>query len=131
MATAPVLGPNHNQFPLVRPIAADVEDANEFNVIRYFGNLSPWRTLPSKKFGLPDASPVVPEGCEIVQAHLLHRHGARYPTTDAGTDKFAKKVHEKAGSPGGFKAKNRLRFLATWKYKLGGELLTAFGRSEL
>lgn len=131
MATAPALGPNHNQFPLVSPVAADADDGEEFDVIRYFGNLSPWRSIPSKNYGLQWASPTIPEGCEIVQAHLLHRHGARYPTTDAGTDKFAAKVHEMANSPRGFEASRKLRFLKTWKYKLGGELLTPFGRSEL
>jgi hypothetical protein len=64
------------------------EEKSSFNLFRSFGNLSPWYSVPSSRFGGPfmkDASGVVPtnrqEGkCEITGLHLLHRHGARYPT---------------------------------------------------
>ncbi|KXN83924.1 3-phytase A [Leucoagaricus sp. SymC.cos] len=131
MATAPVLAPNSNRFPLVRPIAADAIHQDEFDVIRYFGNFFPWRSLPSANFGLPGASPIVPKECEIVQAHLIHRHGARYPTREAGTDVFATKLHGMARTHHGLEVDGPLEFLKTWKYKLGGEILTPFGRSEL
>lgn len=131
MATAPSFSPNHNHFPLVKPVAADASDPGDFDVLQHFGNLSPWRSIPSKNYGLPDASPVIPDGCEIVQVHLLHRHGARYPTLDFGPASFAAKVHEAANSPAGFKATGRLKFLRNWTYKLGGEILTPFGRSQL
>lgn len=131
MATAPVLSPNHNRFPLVRPVALNADDEDEFDVIRYFGNLSPWRSIPSRNFGLPHASPIIPDECKIVQAHLLHRHGARYPAGNGGPAAFADKIHKAANLPQGFEAKRDLKFLRTWKYKLGGEILTPFGRSEL
>jgi hypothetical protein len=131
MATAPSFAPNNNIFPLVKPIASDASSAQDFNVIHHFGSLQPWRSVPSKYYGLPDASPVIPDGCEIVQAHLIHRHGARYPTTGTGPAIFAAKVHETANSPSGFDASGDLKFLQNWTYKLGAEILTPTGRSQV
>ncbi|KXN87322.1 3-phytase A [Leucoagaricus sp. SymC.cos] len=131
MVTAPSFSHNHNQFPLVKPIAADAKDAKSFNVIRYFGNLSPWRSIPSSNYGLPEASPIVPDDCKIVQVHLLHRHGARYPVSSSSLGGFAAKIHEAANSEEGFEANGDLKFLRTWTYKLGAETLTPFGRAQL
>ncbi|GEM11073.1 phytase [Rhodotorula toruloides] len=58
---------------------------------------------------------------------LLHRHGARYPTSGAGTESFGKNVVEAEG----FKASGNLTFLNDWKYRLGAEILTPFGREQL
>ena len=49
--------------------------AEDFDTIHYFGNLSPWRPISSSNYGLPEASHVIPDGCQTVQVHLLHRHG--------------------------------------------------------
>tara|TARA_R110002060_G_scaffold19521_16_gene26662 strand:- start:439 stop:879 length:441 start_codon:yes stop_codon:yes gene_type:complete len=96
----------------------------------YWGNLSPWYSVSSADYGLPDTSPLVPEGCNIVQMHLLYRHGARYPTTGAAPSTFAEKLYN-ATHDGGFNVTGELGFLSDWAYKLGGELLTPFGRSQL
>lgn len=61
--------------------------------------------------------------------HLLYRHGARYPTSDAGPAIFAQKLHN-ATKAGGFSTSGDLQFLSEWTYKLGAELLTPFGRSQ-
>lgn len=131
MVTAPSFAPNRNHFPLVKLTAGNAADSSDFDVIKHFGNLAPWRSISSAKYGLPNASPMIPDGCDIVQVHLLHRHGARYPTEGSGPAKFAAKVHEAASSPAGFKATDKLHFLQHWTYKLGAEILTPFGRSEL
>ena len=81
--------------------------------------------------GLPDASELVPEGCEIRQVHLVHRHGARYPTSGSPPAAFATKLHNATVAGTGFTATDDLGFLNTWKYKLGAELLTPFGRQQL
>jgi len=115
---------------------------------------SPWYSIPSKTFGL-DTSPDVPDGCAVTALHLLHRHGARYPTTwckcvlqlvpDSFTDisgsiplasfagpaSFAAKLRNVSDSGVKWKAKGSLDFLNNWTYKLGGELLTPFGRQQL
>ena len=131
MATAPSFGAMQNRFPLVNPIASDAKDTNAFDVIRHFGSLQPWFSVPSAAYGLPDASPVIPNGCDIVQVHLLHRHGARYPTSGPGPASFATKLHEAASSTTSFEANGDAQFLRNWTYKLGAEILTPFGRSQL
>lgn len=51
--------------------------SDNFNLFRSWGNLSPWYSVPSAEFGLPDASVDAPEKCSITGVHFLHRHGAR------------------------------------------------------
>lgn len=48
-----------------------------FNLFRSWGNLSPWYSVPSAEFGLPEAGVDAPEKCSITGLHFLHRHGAR------------------------------------------------------
>ena len=127
--TAPAIPPVDDIYPLVAPAAAN-SNAEEFDVLGYLGNLSPMKSVPS--FNLPKASPQIPEGCALSQVHLLHRHGARYPTSgnSSGPAALAVKIHSAATS-GGFSATGSLEFLNTWTYKLGAEILTPFGREQL
>jgi len=101
----------------------------KFEIAKYWGNLSPWYSVSSSDYGLPDASPLVPHGCNIVQMHLLYRHGARYPTTGAAPSTFAQKLVNTT-RVSGFNVTGELAFLSQWTYKLGAELLTPFGRSQ-
>ncbi|PPQ79240.1 hypothetical protein CVT25_002806 [Psilocybe cyanescens] len=128
IATAPVIAKVDSHFPLINSGASGNKP---FDVTSHLGNLSPFQSVPSSKFGLPDASPVIPNGCELTQVYLIHRHGARYPTADSGPPGFADKIHTAATSSAGFSAKEELSFLNTWTYKLGGDILTPFGRSQL
>ena len=62
------------------------------------------------------------------ELHWLQRHGARYPTSyPGGPAAFAAKLADTAG----WTTKDGLEFMNDWKYKLGSELLTPFGRSQL
>lgn len=117
-----------NQFPLVAPVPHGESEDSAFDIKKYWGNLSPWYSVSSADYGLPDASPLIPNGCDIVQVHLLYRHGARYPTSGAAPAQFAQKIHNATKT--GFSASGDLSFLADWTYKLGAELLTPFGRSQ-
>ncbi|KAJ7863958.1 phosphoglycerate mutase-like protein [Mycena olivaceomarginata] len=90
------------------------------------GNLSPFQ---STNLGLK-SSARVPAGCTLQQVHLLHRHGARYPTSGSPPASFAAALHA-AASTGNLSASGPLAFLNTWTYKLGAEILTPFGRAEL
>ncbi|KAJ3564362.1 hypothetical protein NP233_g8342 [Leucocoprinus birnbaumii] len=122
---APIPSHNHSSSP-------GLEDATSIlNVIQYFGNLSPWRSIPSTSYGLPEASPLVPDGCQVVQVHLLYRHGARYPAQNSNVCKFADKVYKKVDSPEGLEAYGEMEFLKTWKNRLGEETLTPFGQAQL
>ncbi|GAA5820941.1 hypothetical protein JCM11251_001886 [Rhodosporidiobolus azoricus] len=111
---------NYDSSPLNPPSKLETEN---FDILHYLGNLAPWRTV---NHGL-NSTAEIPAGCEVEQVQLLHRHGARYPTTGAGTESFAKNI---VGAPG-FEATGDLSFLNGWKYKLGGEILVPFGRQQL
>ncbi|KAI8631619.1 phosphoglycerate mutase-like protein [Xylariaceae sp. FL1651] len=121
------LGPA-NQFPLIASRPQGQGKSSQFDITKYWGNLSPWYSLSSADYGLPDASPLAPEGCSITQVHLLYRHGARYPTTNAAPAQFAQKLAN--ATKEGFEVNGDLTFLADWTYKLGAELLTPFGRGQ-
>lgn len=120
---------NANQFPLInpQPHGSGAQSPN-FDISKYWGNLSPWYSVRSSDYGLPDANPLVPEGCDITQVHLLYRHGARYPTSGAAPGTFAQKIIN--ATKARLSVSGELAFLGDWTYKLGAELLTPFGRSQ-
>lgn len=105
--------------------------AEDFDTIHYFGNLSPWRPISSSNYGLPEASHVIPDGCQTVQVHLLHRHGARYPVQSSSLGDFSEKIHEAIRCTEGFEAYGNLEFLRNWTSNLKTETLTPFGRAQL
>ena len=115
-------------YPLIRPQTADKK--SNFDVTKSWGNLSPFYSVPADTFGLPDTSALIPDGCELTQLHLLHRHGARYPTSSDPPASFARVLQSKANNTG-FTASGPLSFLNTWEYKFGSEILTPFGRQQL
>ncbi|KZV87033.1 phosphoglycerate mutase-like protein [Exidia glandulosa HHB12029] len=102
----------------------------DFDMFKYWGNLSPWYSIPKGTFGV-DSTPEAPDGCRVTALHFLHRHGARYPTNWAsygGPVKFASRLHEEAAN---WDASGELSFLNDWTYKLGSEILTPFGRQQM
>ncbi|KAH8827000.1 histidine phosphatase superfamily [Flagelloscypha sp. PMI_526] len=134
IATAPAY-PIHSGAPglvvpskMVKAKGGDVSE--DFDMLRSWGNLSPWYSIPKGRFGL-DSDPGTPETCRVTGLHFLHRHGARYPTSYAaygGPANFATKLHDNAAS---WKATGDLEFLNDWTYQLGEEILTPFGRHQL
>jgi hypothetical protein len=82
--------------------------------------LSPWYSVRSADYGLPNASPLIPDGCDITQMHLLYRHGARYPTSGAAPATLAQKIANATKT--GLAVSGELSFLSDWTYKLGAEL---------
>lgn len=58
---------------------ARTKSGEPFDLFRSWGNLSPWFSNPKGTFGV-DSGPEPPETCRITGLHLVHRHGARYPT---------------------------------------------------
>ncbi|OCH96218.1 phosphoglycerate mutase-like protein [Obba rivulosa] len=129
IATAPAAPQKLDTYPLLNPLTEKTGETPSFNPLRYWGNLAPWYSV-GDAFGLPDASPQLPKGCELTQVHLLHRHGARYPTSGEAPSEFAELLN-KVATTTGFEASGPLEFLNTWTYKLGAELLTPFGRQQL
>ncbi|GAA5901853.1 hypothetical protein JCM5296_002090 [Sporobolomyces johnsonii] len=126
-AQTAVAWPTHTDiYPLV--VSTPSNASSDFNIARYWGNLSPQYSVPSSTYGLDYASPDVPNQCELTQVILYFRHGARYPTTGSAPSAFAGKLHN--ASLVGFNATGELAFLNNWSYKLGAELLTPFGRKQ-
>lgn len=133
LATAPVAAQKTDTYPLTQPQALfgnKEKVSSSFNPLRHWGNLSPWFSVDSAANGLPGASPRIPDGCELTQVHMLQRHGARYPAASDPPGKFAAALFSAANSTG-FNVSGPLEFLDNWTYKLGGELLTPFGRQQL
>ncbi|KAI5121934.1 hypothetical protein M0805_000263 [Coniferiporia weirii] len=127
IATATSVPKVTDAFPLLNPSTFD--NKSSFDVLRTWGNLSPMFSVDS--LGLPDANMLIPDGCELEQVHLVHRHGARYPTSGSSPAQLAAKLHNATVTGAGFTAKNQLSFLNTWTYRLGAEILTPFGREQL
>lgn len=63
-------------------VVPDGLSTKEFDLLKKWGNLSPWYSNPVGTFGV-ETGPEAPDGCRVVGLHLLHRHGARYPTGDS------------------------------------------------
>ncbi|KAG6828355.1 hypothetical protein H0H92_008243 [Tricholoma furcatifolium] len=145
--TAPTYPLHTGAAQLVKP-TGKAKDSRDFDLFKKWGTLSPWYSVGKGAFGL-DSDPTVPETCRVTGLHLLHRHGARYPTrwcksdfwsmldsweTDSslasygGPTKLADKLNNAAAN---WTATGELDFLNSWTYKLGEELLTPFGRQQL
>ncbi|PVG01496.1 phosphoglycerate mutase-like protein [Serendipita vermifera] len=107
---------------------------HKFNVLHHWGNLSPFHSVPPDSFGIESSTGAeVPPSCTLKGAHILHRHGARYPTgwsAYAAPGGLASRLRA-AGLGGNLTASGALSFLNTWTYKLGTEVLTPFGRQQL
>jgi hypothetical protein len=105
-----------------------------FDIFKKWGTLSPWYSVERTAFGL-DSGPEAPDTCRVTGLHLLHRHGARYPTawgksflallaslthrknaeptiaSYGGPTKFATKVHQSAEK---WNATGDAEFLNDW-----------------
>ncbi|EPQ27599.1 uncharacterized protein PFL1_04737 [Pseudozyma flocculosa PF-1] len=65
--------------------------------------------------------------CKLQQVHILHRHGARYPTERAPPTLFDAFLREHPEA----RFSGPLSFINSYKYRLGTELLTPVGRQQL
>ncbi|VDC02885.1 unnamed protein product [Peniophora sp. CBMAI 1063] len=132
IATAPSYPIQTHAPHLVAPprLHAGQKAPADFDLLKKWGNLSPWYSVPQGAFGI-DASPEVPDTCKVTGLHFVHRHGARYPTSWAaygGPSFLAQRLHETTDE---WDAEGELEFLNNWTYKLGEEVLTPFGRQQL
>lgn len=102
-----------------------------FDITRSWVNLSPYSDAPG--FGLAKG---FPEGCELSEVHVLHRHAQRYPTAypldGNGMEKFAQKlVNYTKSDPDQKVGRGPLAFLNKWKYLLGMETLLPTGAATV
>jgi hypothetical protein len=97
-------------------------------ISQYWANLSPYVDNAPTVFGVVDTG--LPDGCQIEQVHVLHRHGSRYPTSDPSDygiiQIFATKIAQTVGTNGATFT-GPLAFLNTWSLRLGVESLVPRG----
>ena len=115
VATAPSYpihtGAPHLLPPQVLPNRTHPHPA--FDIFSHWGNLSPWFSVHPHAFGL-NSTIDPPNGCRITALHLLHRHGARYPTGSAsygGPANFSVRLQS---APPSWAAHGQLAFLNKW-----------------
>lgn len=107
-------------------------DANkeQFDIFKSMGNISPYHS--SRLFPETTAKKVLPDTCEVTNAMIFHRHGARYPTSYSteGAPNFGA-VLANVTKAGNLTASGPLAFLKNWSYELGAELLVPIGSQQL
>ncbi|KAK1144941.1 hypothetical protein N8T08_004656 [Aspergillus melleus] len=99
-----------------------------FDIVSSWANLAPWKEVPS----FADLPKGVPRGCELSQAHVLHRHAQRYPTSfkldGGGIDAFTQKLTNYSRLHNTTEiASGPLRFLNDWVDLLGKDTLLPTG----
>ncbi|KAJ7915401.1 histidine phosphatase superfamily [Mycena leptocephala] len=130
VATAPSY-PVHTGAPvLVTPDTFSRTNGKKFDLLAKWGNLSPWYSMGRGAFGV-HSGPETPHTCRVTGLHLLHRHGARYPTAWASYGGPAGLPGRLNAATSKWRASGELEFLNEWTYKLGEEVLTPFGRQQL
>lgn len=100
---------------------------NGSNIFQLMGHLSPYAPNPDG-FGVDEYH--LPPGAKITHAHLVSRHGSRYPTSESSVSSFANRIFEVTQSRTA-EWSGELGFLNDWRYTLGAEILVARGRQEL
>ena len=81
LVTAPSYPLHTGAAQLVKPDTfRGKKGSKHFDLFKSWSNLSPWYSVDRTAFGL-NSSPEVPHTCRVTGLHLLHRHGARYPTS--------------------------------------------------
>lgn len=101
--------------------------ASGFDISTSWANLSPYRD--AKGFSMPKG---VPRGCELSQAHILHRHAQRYPTPSELDASLIENLNKKlqnysAAHPNSHIGRGPLAFLDNWENLLGEDLLVTAG----
>ena len=89
-----------------------------------WGEYSPYFSLVSES----SISDEIPAGCTVDFVQLLHRHGARFPTTKK-TDDYNETITALQANVTSYTG--IYRFLEDYTYNLGAENLTTFGEQEL
>ncbi|PWW78411.1 phosphoglycerate mutase-like protein [Tuber magnatum] len=86
------------------------DQKGEWNILYHLGGNGPW---VEKVDGVVKGGILVPDGCEIDMAHMMSRHGERFPTKNAGARMIAllKKIKSS-----GVELKGSLAFLDDWQY---------------
>ncbi|RHZ43661.1 histidine phosphatase family protein [Aspergillus thermomutatus] len=118
----------HKSFTANGPLQTGepIDGAAGRNIFQQMGDLSPYFS-PAEGFGVNEYA--LPKGSKITQMHMIHRHGARYPSSSENMAAWAQKITNSTAS--GNKFTGALSFLNDWRFGLGAEILAPKGREEL
>jgi hypothetical protein len=108
------------------------DDDDNFDILKHWGPYAPYFSNPS--FRRIQNFRSVPERCTIKQVNLLHRDGARLPTSkNAFAQWFEAGTSERASIDHGHKItfNGPLHFLNQWTYRLGYNELTSAGIQQM
>ncbi|KAK6334071.1 hypothetical protein TWF696_002573 [Orbilia brochopaga] len=102
----------------------------DLNVIsQYWGQISPYSDNDDGFFGVQDLG--LPNGCGVEQAHILHRHAERFPTSSfadgLNNENFGQKVLNWTTANTRKRFTGPLAFLNSWKYQMAESYLTGIG----
>jgi hypothetical protein len=119
-----------NASPVVAPTGSTYP--SEFNIKNNWGALSPYFDSGTPFTGIEPAAAAdagvaingVPTQCRLRQAHVLHRHAERFPTSGIAREMeaFAKRIKNMTEPPAA-----TFSWLGKWQYRLHDELLVASG----
>ena len=126
-ATSLLVGGDNITAATSAPAPTGATYGSGFDITTNWANLSPYRDASG--FNVTKG---VPRGCELSQAHILHRHAQRYPTASdfdgTGIENFSQKVKNySAAHPKSSVGKGPLAFLDNWESLLGEDLLLVSG----
>ncbi|TNY19983.1 phytase [Rhodotorula diobovata] len=100
-------------------VPAVISDPLPAYIARHLGPYSPW--YAAGEYLAP------PSSCELEQANILQRHGARFPTANAGK-KYAASVAKLRENATSLSA--ALQFVRSYTYALGADQLTPLGAQQ-
>jgi hypothetical protein len=99
----------------------------------YWGQITPYAANVEGYFGVNATG--LPDGCQVEQAHLLQRHGARFPTAvfdDGLNDEFfGGKVFNWTQANSSAQFTGPLTFLNSYQYQMGESYLVGQGAAQL
>jgi hypothetical protein len=114
---------------------SSAELLTDISVIQqYWGQITPYADNTEDYFGVTAVG--LPDGCQVEQAHLLQRHGSRFPgsTFDDGPnmDNLAEKIANwsQTSSSSSSQFSGPLSFLNSYQYGIGSAYLTGIGASQ-
>ena len=98
--------------------------ASQPSLIDRAGQYSPYFSVPST------ISADIPDGCTVMFAQILSRHGARDPTSSK-TEAYNATIQQIQANVKQSDFTGKYAFLADYEYTLGADQLTTFGQQEL
>src|ERR1700742_5204113 len=124
LAVLPALAASSPTFRYRRQTGnnSSAELLTDITVIQqYWGQITPYGDNADDYFGVSDVG--LPDGCQVEQAHLLQRHGSRFPgsTFDDGPNmaNFAAKIANWTQANPSSQFSGPLSFLNSYHYNVG------------